>query len=309
MKEQVHWLASPNVGLSPPGYVAANARTALIATGRDIARRQGVDNVPIQHLRVFTHVSNLERGELLSLLQTIADAQLAPRSLTLTVHHTDWTPQEFHIPLIKFEGHWISQLEAFLPKSIMELNIQVESSEAKKDQVNTIAMKMADKWWFRRSDGVALFPDITGNDVKIDRRAGSRNQRGGSIWMSPNDVYSVAVTFRPEWAVKRRGGYVSLQSLREAQKGEYKNGEDMRLGGHDGAPINRRTRRVVCDGDVEEEEDEGDEDGEEEDGEKDGEGDGEEDGEEEDEEGDGEDRNGEEEELVGGDWPDLSLWK
>lgn len=93
---------------------------------------------------------------------------------------------------------------------------------------------MAQKWWFKSKDGVALFPDITGKDVQIDRWTGSsrwhfrtKNTMDDPV-PAKMEYYVTTVVFRLQGAVEKRGGQVSQQSLEEAEKGVYKKERDIR---------------------------------------------------------------------------------
>lgn len=125
---------------------------------------------------------------------------------------------------LRFEGDWLASSEGYLPASVREINIEIESLERKKDQIDWIAKKMAENWYFKRKDGVALFPDVTGKDVKIDRWSGSSTW-DGHTWTRDEsapgriDYYIATVTFRPQLAVERRGGQVSLETLRGVEEG------------------------------------------------------------------------------------------
>lgn len=135
---------------------------------------------------------------------------------------------------LRIEGNWLTNLALYLPGSVREIHIEMESLERKKEQIDWIAKQMAEKWYFKRKDGVVLFPDVTGKDVKIDRWSGS-SAWGGKTWTRDEsapgrvDYYIATVTFRPQLAVERRGGQVSLESLTGAAEGALDNSLKMDL--------------------------------------------------------------------------------
>lgn len=135
---------------------------------------------------------------------------------------------------LRFMGNFIARLERHLPGSVREIHIELESLERKKDQIDWIAKQMAEKWYFKRKDGVALFPDVTGKDVKIDRWSGS-SRWGGETWTRDEsapgrlDYYIATVTFRPRLSVERRGGQVSLETVKGAEEGAFRDWMKMDL--------------------------------------------------------------------------------
>lgn len=96
--------------------------------------------------------------------------------------------------------------------------------QRKKEQIDAMAKQMAEKWYFVRKDGVALFPDVTGKSVEIHRWSGSSTWQG-ETWTRDEsapgriDYYIATVVFRPEVVVKRRGGAVNPDSVEDAERG------------------------------------------------------------------------------------------
>ena len=94
------------------------------------------------------------------------------------------------------------------------VRIELESLEQKKEQVNAIAKQMSERWFFKRMDGVALYPDASGRAIEIDKWTGS------STWNSHTwtrdearpgqiDYYVASVVFRSASSVEKRGGRIS----------------------------------------------------------------------------------------------------
>lgn len=107
-----------------------------------------------------------------------------------------------------------------------EFRIELESLERKKSQVNQIAKQMAEQWYFKRADNVALFADVTGKATEVDRWTGTSTW-DGSTWTRDEsrpgqiDYYIATVVFRPEWIVKRHGGQVNPLLVENAANGRW----------------------------------------------------------------------------------------
>ncbi|OTA56228.1 hypothetical protein K449DRAFT_387581 [Hypoxylon sp. EC38] len=151
---------------------------------------------------------------------------LYPRRLTLTIRHADWWYWEQDRPL-RFEAQWIEGVCAVLPGSVREFYIELESLERKKDQVDSIAKQMREKWFFKRTDGVTLFPDVTGGNVEVSRWSGTSTWNG-QTWTRDEtapgriDYYVVCVPFRLQHVVERKGGAVSDEAVRAASGNVFK---------------------------------------------------------------------------------------
>ncbi|KAM7208357.1 hypothetical protein V8F20_001335 [Naviculisporaceae sp. PSN 640] len=222
MREQTHWITSDD--RAPAGHSANEGRNRLFRTAEWIMKSSGLKEVEIESLRVFAQMWAIERGDLGSFLWGCGYRGIMPRRFTLTIRHTDWWWWESDRPL-RFEGLWLSRLKNdYLPSSIREIHIELESVERKKEQIDAIAKQMAEKWYFVRKDGVALFPDVTGKSVEIDRWSGSSTWQGRTWTRDESapgriDYYIATVVFRPEVVVKRRGGAVNPDSVAEAESG------------------------------------------------------------------------------------------
>ncbi|KAF9773418.1 hypothetical protein IL306_008790 [Fusarium sp. DS 682] len=213
LREQTEWAASGDRA-PPPGQ----APPPLYSMLGKIARTQGIDNVEIERLRVFAQMYKLEEGGLERILSM---QHLAPRTVTLTIRHTDWWFWEDDEPL-RFEGNWIKDVCAALSPNTTQFCIELESLERKKDQVDRIAKQMVDNWFFKRPDGVVLYADTSDANRKVSRWSGSSTWHG-QRWIrdetEPNrlDYYIVSITFRPQIAIERSGGTISENAIKEAQ--------------------------------------------------------------------------------------------
>lgn len=227
LKEQLHWVADPH--RAPPGSSRHRLRRCL----RQIAELQSEDEAVIARLRVFAQMYKLEEGGLASLLRT---PFLRPRAMTLTIRHADWWFWEDDEPL-RFEGRWIRQVCEAMPNSVGEMRIELESLQRKKQQVDGIAKQMAERWFFKRPDGVVLHADTTSGAAEASLWRGTstwHQQRWVRDETEPGqiDYYVVTVSFRPEAVVLRNGGSVSDRAKESARRDLFDEGQlSLRLPG------------------------------------------------------------------------------
>ncbi|KAJ5702672.1 hypothetical protein N7488_010220 [Penicillium malachiteum] len=121
-----------------------------------------------------------------------------PKTVTITIRYTDTWEWEQNRALY-MEGAWAGRVR--LPASVTKLKIDFESIERRKDEVNHIAHELAEKWRFRRSDGVDMV--TSGEDsISFSRWTGS-STLGGMRWLRDEtrsgqlDYYVGTVTWRP----------------------------------------------------------------------------------------------------------------
>lgn len=243
MREQSDWLTARD--RCPPTHWWEDNYSGRLGRTLDQIRHQlGEDIVEIESLRAFAQMYKLEGGDLARLLRT---PHLHPRSLTLTIRHADWWYWENDFPL-RFDGGWIKDVCDVLSPSVREIHIELESLERKKDQVDSIVRQMSERWFFKRKDGVGLYPDVTFSANKVDRWTGSSTWHG-KTWRRDEsrpgqiDYYIVDVVFRPMHLVQRLGGQVSNSAVEDAEKGRFdegklalrcfREGSDGNEGGHD----------------------------------------------------------------------------
>ncbi|KAH8907036.1 hypothetical protein BR93DRAFT_654759 [Coniochaeta sp. PMI_546] len=231
LREQTHWLTAQD--RAPPEYRTGHiysgaAEQSRLLAGRleQIAGRLGDDGegFEIEGLRAFAQMYKLEDGSLATLLGTPG---LRPRRVTLTIRHADWWFWE-QDERLRVEGQkWLEGTCEVLPASVREFCVELESLERKRDQVDEIAKQMRERWFFKRKDGVGLFADVTGGSDEVTRWSGTstwNRQR----WVRDEteegkiDYYVVAVWFRQEHVVERRGGSVSEEARQACEKGVFK---------------------------------------------------------------------------------------
>ncbi|KAH6604062.1 alanine--trna ligase [Trichoderma cornu-damae] len=232
LKEQTHWLTVSD--RAPPGYHEEHDIPELKELLPEIARRLGQDKIEIESLHAFAQMWRVEQGGLAFLLNTKG---LHPRHLTLTIRHTDWWFWEDDEPL-RFEAGWIKQASKAMSPSTQDFQIELESLERKKDQVDAIGKHMAEHWFFRRSDGTVLYADVSGKCHKISRWTGTSTWHDHRWTRDENergklDYYILTVTFASELALGRKGGVVSARAKRNAEEGIYLSAKAARRAGED----------------------------------------------------------------------------
>ncbi|KAI0376712.1 hypothetical protein F5Y04DRAFT_265872 [Hypomontagnella monticulosa] len=229
LHEQTHWLTSHD--RAPPEYdMYLNGADAVRSRLEQIKEQRGDSEIiEIEGLRVFAQMYNIEGNLLAGLLER---SGLRPRRLTLTIRHADWWYWEDDEPL-RFEAGWIRNVCDVLPSSVREFCIELESLERKKNQIDSIAKQMRERWFFKRTDGVALFADVTGRNAEIGRWSGTSTWNGDT-WTRDEtvpgriDYYIVSVPFQLQHAIERKGGGVSDEASHSAKRGIFDAGK-MRL--------------------------------------------------------------------------------
>jgi hypothetical protein len=219
-RTQTLWLCTPE--RAPPGHHAPQQQMRLRRTLAQITAGYGDGRVEMESLHVFAQMYKIEQGDLATVLR---NTNLHPRSLTLTVRHTDWWWWETDEPLW-FEADWIPRLSEFLSSSVRQVRIQMESLERKKGQVEAVVKHMSERWYFRRSDGEILYPDVTRKMVEVSRWTGSSTWHGNT-WTRDEarpgelDYYVAEVVFRQRHVLERLGGRVSEMAVEDAERGVF----------------------------------------------------------------------------------------
>lgn len=124
----------------------------------------------IASIQVFAQLLELEDGESLSKILNVE--HFRPRSVTVTVRHTDIWDWESDAPISMCLSDWVWNCR--FPTSVANICFQLESLERKKEQVDSIIAQISRGWCFTRADGVHLVPDVTGLT--------SETWKGSSTW-------------------------------------------------------------------------------------------------------------------------------
>ncbi|KAK5988783.1 hypothetical protein PT974_10273 [Cladobotryum mycophilum] len=178
--------------------------------GKTTSASPSDQRVEIESMQVFAQMYKLEEGGLARIMKM---KHWYARKITLTIRHTDWWYWEDD-ELLSFEGSWLKGVNAQMSSSTREFRIELESLERKKDQVDMIAKQMSQRWFFKRPDGVVLYPDASEASKEVSR------WQGTSIWHQKRwirdeteqgklEYYIRTITFLPEHVLLARGGTVS----------------------------------------------------------------------------------------------------
>ncbi|KAJ4177442.1 hypothetical protein NW767_015120 [Fusarium falciforme] len=234
LTEQTFWLTPCDY--SPPGYDRLRAGRDLYITAGGLAEQMGQNRVQIEGLRVFTQMWALWTGNYESLPQMWAPwttkfealleiGYVDLKRFTVTVRHVDWGHWERDAPLM-FLGDWIRGISERMPPCLNEVRIEMESPERKKHQVDLIANKMAERWFFKKPDGTVLFADTEGSTMQVSRWRGTSTWNG-QRWIRDEtdegviDYYILSVTFRPRQVIEENGGKVGQLASKWAEDGVW----------------------------------------------------------------------------------------
>lgn len=189
-------------------------------------RRGRVDE--IEHVRIFAGIWNLENGGRKT--RSFADVfcnvpHFAPKRMTITIRHTDWTDWQVNRPL-RICGHWVE--EARLPDSVREVCLEFESTTWRQNQVDMLADKAAALWYFERKDGALLVADA--DDKSVMRWSGSStwdHQRWHRHESRPLEIdyYVRIISFklRPSWVKEDLVGHDRSATLRSIEGHDERN--------------------------------------------------------------------------------------
>jgi len=110
----------------------------------------------IASIQIFAQLLELEDRE--ALTEILRVEQIRPRSVTITVRHTDIWSWESDVPISMHLSDWV--WDCRFPTSVANICFQLESLERKKEQVDSIIAQIRQGWYFTRTDGVHLAPSV-----------------------------------------------------------------------------------------------------------------------------------------------------
>ncbi|KAH7305280.1 hypothetical protein B0I35DRAFT_444290 [Stachybotrys elegans] len=236
LREMTFWLThqsrAPPTERAGDDYARPQASTISLANRLRHTSDQLGETLELESIRFFAQMYVLEEGRLHETLSRSPLCHVHFRRLTLTIRHQDWWFWERDEPL-RFEAGWIAKACEALPATLRELTIELESLERKKKQIDAIANKMSERWFFVRGDGVPLLANAKPGSHHVAR------WRGSSTWMDERwirdetdngvlDYYIASVRFRLLRNLERDGGMVSPKALEAAKAGEF-NERSLRL--------------------------------------------------------------------------------
>ncbi|KAF3928617.1 hypothetical protein AA313_de0204655 [Arthrobotrys entomopaga] len=125
----------------------------------------------VRKVRVFAQLCNLEYGVELQSILNLNFFQ--PLEITVTIRRTDfwyWETDES----LRVGGHWVANCR--FPDSVRVINVEFESLERKKAQVDEICEQAVQGWEFVRQDGSVLAAVAAQGGGEVVRWT------GGSTW-------------------------------------------------------------------------------------------------------------------------------
>ncbi|CAL5870573.1 uncharacterized protein PFLUO_LOCUS4812 [Penicillium psychrofluorescens] len=145
-------------------------------------------------IRIFAQLWCLEQSR----FQGIFDMDnFNPKTVTLTIRYTDTWFWENNEPL-RIAGAWNQNL--ILPDSVTNFNMEIESIEHRKAEVDYIANQAAEKWCLKRADNCRMVADKS--TISVSRWTGS-SVLGRQRWIRDEirpgqlDYYVATVSWRP----------------------------------------------------------------------------------------------------------------
>lgn len=164
--------------------------------------------VEIDHVRVFAQLCSLENG---SQLSQILDLDcFYPRVFTVTVRHHDWWNWEGD-SLLSIGSEWVNNCQ--FPESVVQLRVELESLQRKKNQIDYVAAEMIKNWQFSRNDNIVMMAHA--QDLEVSAWSGSSTWEG-ERWIrdetkpETNEYYVKTVVFTPNKALARKDRQVAM---------------------------------------------------------------------------------------------------
>lgn len=152
--------------------------------------------VNINEIQVFPQLYELESCA--SLDDILSLPHFYPLSFTITIRHQDWwwweNDERLHI-----DARWVN--ECRFPDTIKNINIQLESLQRKKDQIDWIAEMMSTTWQFQSFNGTIY--TAAKNDFKATQWTGSSTWESAR-WVRDEtkpgevDYFVKTVTWKPD---------------------------------------------------------------------------------------------------------------
>ena len=215
--EQIHWLAESS--RFPPGYRAEDRRREVLWNST-LRKLKSGGRLEIQRMTIFIQMHQLEMGQLDKLFSS---REIYPRQVVMTIRHTDWWYWEVDHEL-RFRGLWVKDVPNYLPDSVREFRIDLETVSRKRTLLQDVAKQMCEQWYLRRKDGKVLYPDVTGHLTTETSWVGS-SQWNGIRWIRDEceegkiKFVVMSVPFRLEHAIKREEGDISSVMRHMAETG------------------------------------------------------------------------------------------
>ncbi|KAJ5619955.1 hypothetical protein N7510_003939 [Penicillium lagena] len=145
-------------------------------------------------IRIFAQLWCLEQSRFQGIFKM---HNFNPKTVTITIRYTDTWFWENNEPL-RIAGAWNRDL--ILPASVRNFNMEIESIEHRKAEVDYIANEAAEKWYFKRADDCLMVANKS--TVSVSRWTGS-SVLGKQRWIRDEvrpgqiDYYVATVSWRP----------------------------------------------------------------------------------------------------------------
>lgn len=168
----------------------------------------------VNQIQVFAQAYLLEPGK--SLGEILQIPHLMPKVVTITLRHTDMWWWEDDYPM-HIKPNFVSKVS--FPASVSHIEIQFESLERRRTQVDYMASRAANEWYFKRSDNVHLVARST----SVTRWTGSSTwvsytrvgQRWTGRWIGDEEdslpgklsYYMTTIVFTPAHCIDDAAGY------------------------------------------------------------------------------------------------------
>ena len=143
-----------------------------------------------------------------------------PQRVTLLVRHHDWCGWRDDQQLA-LSARWLEELGKAISPATREVMLDLETIERKLDQLKFLVAHVSRYWFFRRSDGVVLYPDATEGSNATEVRM--RSSKCGNIrWWRDETGYgemtchAIRIPFR-----ERKQMRVGAKVSPEAETGVY----------------------------------------------------------------------------------------
>lgn len=130
----------------------------------------------VSHVQVFAQLYALEDGR--ALTQILKIGHFMPRSVTITIRHTDWWFWENDHPLHFMGTTFVGKVR--FPVSTTAVTMELESLERRKLQVDWMADEISRNWHFTRSDDLHLVADPARVETETWKGAATW---GGARWV------------------------------------------------------------------------------------------------------------------------------
>lgn len=158
--------------------------------------------IELAHVRVYAQLYKLEPGNELQRLFTAID-HVSLRAVTVTIRHTDWWFWE-NDERLHMRAQWLRTCH--FPATVQEVSMELESLERKKEQIDSMAQQMIEKWRFVRQDGVVMEPLATTSVSRWSGRSTWENRRWIRDETRPEelDYYIKTVVWHPSTTVLPR---------------------------------------------------------------------------------------------------------